>query len=428
MNPPGCGGAGDIRVRNAVDALTPEMESLLADLIRFESLSGHEGPMTRFLAEFGAAHGLGVDLWQASESDVVGIAPLPPRHLPLEGRPTLVLRLPGTRRGPSLIFNAHSDVVPAPDAPSWRHPPFAGAVDAERIYGRGACDTKGPLVSALWSMLALKRAFPAGLAGDVLLEVIPGEEDCVGLGTLTSIARGWRADAAVILEPTQNQPRCASRGGCRFEITATGRAVHGTVKWLGVDAIGIIHQVQTALAAMEGRWNDRAADELFAPYPFARPMTLDRIEGGARGWQGMVCDRCSCAGYLELLPRDDIATMQRRFRDDLLREVCGIDPSRLRVEFSEVYSGHRTGPAGPLCNAALRALNDLNTAAPAWNGWAAFNSGCEAGIRWMMYETQTLVWGPGDLSQAHAADEFVGRAELRAAAGMFARLAIRWST
>ena len=423
MNSPGSDGAG--LVQGAIEALAPDMESLLTRLIRFESISGREGPITRFLSEFAVARGLETDLWQGSETDVAAIAPLPPRHIPLTGRPSLVLRLPGCPGGKSLIFNAHSDVVPAPDPECWRHPPFSGTIDAGRLYGRGACDTKGPLVSALWAMLAIKHAFPDGPPGDVLLEIIPGEEDCVGLGTLTSIARGWHADAAVILEPTCGLPRCASRAGCRFEITATGRAVHGTVKWLGIDAIASIHHAQSSLSQMEARWNDRSADPLFAPCPIARPMTLDRIEGGR--WQGMVCDRCTCAGYLELLPSDDIQTMQRRFRDELLRDTAarGVDASRLSIEFSEVYPGHRTDPAHPLCAAALQALDPTSGA---WSGWSAFNSGCEAGIRWKLHGTPTLVWGPGDLALAHAADESVGLAELRAAAASFARLALRWAS
>ena len=69
MTRPGSGGAGNAgaAVKSAADALAPAMESLLTRLIRFESISGREGDLTRFLAEFGASHGLRVDLWQARE-------------------------------------------------------------------------------------------------------------------------------------------------------------------------------------------------------------------------------------------------------------------------------------------------------------------------------------------------------------------------
>jgi acetylornithine deacetylase len=284
------------------------------------------------------------------------------------------------------------------------------------MYGRGACDTLGPLVSALWAMLALKRS--GTRHATMLLEIVPGEEDCVGLGTLTSIARGYRADAAVVLEPTAGVPRCASRGGCRFEITASGRAVHGTVKWLGVDAIGLVRQVLAALEAMEQRWNDRS-DALFDLYPLARPITPDRLDAGR--WQGMVADEALCAGYLELLPGDDLAAMQTRFERELLADLSarGVDPARVRVMFSEVYAGHRTDPGAPLCLGARAAFEASSRPFP---GWAAFNSGCEAGIRSGLHGTPTLVWGPGDLAHAHAVDERVDLAEVQAVAGMFAHL------
>ena len=136
----------------------------------------------------------------------------------------------------------------------------------------------------------------------------------------------------------------------------------------------------------------------------------------------MVADEAMCAGYLELLPGDELGRMQSRFRDELLADVAarGVDPSRLRVSFSEVYSGHRTNPDLPLGVAARAAFE---ASSRSWPGWAGFNSGCEAGIRSTVHGTQTLVWGPGDLAHAHAADERVDLAQVRAVAGMFKRLA-----
>jgi len=100
-----------------------------------------------------------------------------------------------------------------------------------KIFGRGACDTKGPLIISAIIALAALSELPVRPSGDILIELIPGEEDCVGIGTLTSVVRGYKPDAVVILEPTESMPRCASRAGTRFEISCTGRAVHGTVKW-----------------------------------------------------------------------------------------------------------------------------------------------------------------------------------------------------
>jgi acetylornithine deacetylase len=329
------------------------------------------------------------------------------------------------------------------------------------------------MISALWAMLALKQAGIA-LAGDVLLELIPGEEDCVGLGTLTSVARGHAADAAIILEPTESIPRCASRGGYRFEITVHGRAVHGTVKWLGKDAIATMRLVLDSLEALEARWNDRQADPLFADYPIARPVTVDFVRGG--DWQGMVCDRCVCAGYLELLPSDDVSFWRERFERELLAEVaaraaqagaaqsgtdhsgavslsvagsdtalsgavrsdatCGVERSDIEVKALEQYDAHTTSPQSSLCSTleeTLRQMHLLSQEQPDdrisdWRlkGWSGFNSGCEAGLRANLLKTPTVVWGPGNLAQAHAADEFVSWREVTSVAAAMAAFVLRW--
>jgi acetylornithine deacetylase len=268
-------------------------------------------------------------------------------------------------------------------------------------------------------MLAARDLAGDGLAGDVMLELVPGEEDCVGLGTLTSIARGVKADAAIVLEPTESLPRCASRAGCRFEITCRGRAIHGTVKWEGKDAIRLARAVLDALDTLEARWNDRAANRLFAAYPIARPITVDKVSGGR--WQGMICDECLCAGYLELLPDDNIAVWERRLARELPREVAcrGHDAGNVDIQFTERYNGHQASPQSPLSRVARRAAGGKG-------GWSAFNAGCEAGTRAHLLGTPTLVWGPGSLSLAHADNERIRFSSVQRVAASFTRLVLDW--
>jgi acetylornithine deacetylase len=208
--------------------------------------------------------------------------------------------------------------------------------------------------------------------------------------------------------------------------------VHGTVKWAGEDAIALAREVLVCLPQLEQQWNDRTADPLFAGYPIARPMTVDLIRGG--DWQGMIADRCVIGGYLELLPLDEPIPWMNRF----IKELQGLLPKRrqedgrVQVRFPEQYPGHRTDPDHPLCRAAHAAIEEsaalLQNIASPWNGWGAFNSGCEAGLRANLLATPTLVWGPGSLAQAHAVDEFVEFAQVRAVATLFARFAIAWTT
>jgi len=409
----------DAALGRTLAAQRPRMQELLRQSVELASPSGQEGEFTRFIEGWARGQGFEADLWETDEARLAKFTEARAKHLPLRGRPTLVVRLPG-REGPALLLNAHADTVGADAAGRL---PLPGAGEG-RVYGRGACDDKGPLVGALWAMLALRETHPQGLSGDLLLELVPGEEDCVGLGTLTSLVRGYRGRGAVVLEPTENLPRCASRGGLRFEIACTGRAVHGTVKWLGRDAIASARRVLDALDALESRWNDRQADPLFAAYPIARPVTVDSVQGGR--WQGMVAASCSCGGYFELLPSDDLVEWKGRFESELR---AMLPEESLEIRFPESYGGHRTATDDPLCRAAEAAVDAAAQEGGAvhWHGWSAFNSGCEAGVRFREQGTPTLVWGPGSLAQAHAAEEFVDFRDVETFAGMLSHFALVYS-
>jgi acetylornithine deacetylase len=408
------------------------MQKLLSDSLRIPSISGDEARFVHFIRDFAADAGLITDLWETNEADLADHAVSRAKHLPLAGRPTLVVSLPNTGTGRSLLFNAHSDVVSPGSVENWKFGPWSGETNQGRVYGRGACDVKGPLVSALWSMLALHAAFPAGAPGALKLELVPGEEDCVTLGTLTSVVRGHLADACIVLEPTECLPRNASRPGLRFEILCTGTAVHGTVKWLGHDAIALAHSAWSCLVDLQTRWNDRQADPFFNAYPLTRPVTVDSIHGGQ--WQGMVCDRCTLGGYLELLPADDSESWMRRFTEELKRllDSRGFDSRSLVVHFPETYAGHVLLPGKSLCTNAETSLevsvDVLENARLVWSGWSGFNSGCEAGLRANLLQTPTLVWGPGSLAQAHAADEYIEWNQVEAVATLFARFCAQWTS
>jgi len=229
----------------------------------------------------------------------------------------------------------------------------------------------------------------------------------------------------VVLEPTGNVPRSKSRPGLRFEVVASGRAVHGTVKWLGVDAIGLMRQVLGALEDVEGAWT---AGGCAASHPIARPVTVDSIHGD--GWQGMLCDRCCAAGYFEPLPGEDPERSEREFVERFRAALAarGLPHSAVSLRFTERYLGHVLDERDELCASALAAFEGVRGPgpAPAWPGWTAFNAGCEAGVRAKVHGTPTLVWGPGDLSLAHGPDESIGLDELELGAAQFAALALEW--
>lgn len=405
----------------------PATQELLKKLLQIPSTSGNERDLVVFITRWAKQNGFETDVFESSETQLSAYRQATLRHIPLAGRPTLVIKFPGRGLGRSLMFNAHSDVIAPGDPQRWAHDPWSGEIVEGRIYGRGACDVKGPLASALAALLALKNAYPQGLPGDVMVEIVPGEEDCVGLGTLTSYVRGYHPDGLIVLEPTEGQPRNASRSGVRFAIGLHGKAVHGTVKWLGTDAIVGLRAVLEHLELMETEFAVLDPNDLFAHYPIMRPITVDHIEGG--NWQGATCDLAGSAGYLELLPADDVEVWKKRFQDRLceLQQKGKGSGCRLDIEFSEEYGGHELSKQHPLAQSAVAAMTDIGLTAKTMS-WRGFNAGCEAGLRWGMDQTPTLVWGPGSLEQAHGVDEYVELKAVHEAALSFALCAIHWTT
>jgi acetylornithine deacetylase len=414
----------------------------LSDCIKLASISGQESAFVRLIENWAAGEGLSTECFETDEAALATYPQLSQRHIPLRGRPTLIVGVSkGASGGRRLLFNAHSDVVGAGDESAWRYPPFGGQIVGDRVYGRGASDAKGPLVAALWAMATVaqqraEKSGPASDGGDVLLELVPGEEDCVGLGTLTSVVHGIEADSVIVLEPTDGQPRSASRGGCRFEIVCRGSSAHGTVKWLGSDALRLLRRVMDALDKLEHRFNDRAADGRFAGYPIARPITVDAA-GGAGG-QGMIASEARCLGYLELLPGDDRHQWKQRLRDELT-SLLGSAATDVSISFSEEYEGHELLEDDPLYRiatdvaAAARPDEAQSSGAHSSGGQSVsrlsgFNSGCEAGLRAKLRGTPTLVWGPGSLDRAHAANEFLTLGELRQTAELFVDLIARYTS
>ncbi|KAK1492471.1 diaminopropionate ammonia-lyase [Colletotrichum tamarilloi] len=165
-----------------------------------------------------------------------------------QGRPSVVGVLRGTGGGKSIMLNGHVDTVSlssySPDLD-----PLSGELkeeDGGRIYGRGSADMKAGLAAAMASMARCSSTSHSPLRGDVILAAVADEEN-FSIGTEEVIRAGWRADAAIIPEPTNQEMAIAHKGFIWVEIDILGVAAHGSRPEDGVDAILLAGAVQTAL-------------------------------------------------------------------------------------------------------------------------------------------------------------------------------------
>lgn len=149
---------------------------------------------------------------------------------PTKGRPSVVGVVRGTGGGKSIMLNGHIDTV---TTASYEGEPLSGAIRDGKLYGRGAADMKCGVAAI---MIALAEAKKSPLKGDVIFTGVADEED-LSIGTEQVLQAGWRADAAMVCEPTNEDLIVGHKGFIWFEVNIHGKAAHGSRFDLGVDAV-----------------------------------------------------------------------------------------------------------------------------------------------------------------------------------------------
>ncbi len=323
------------------------------------------------------------------------------------GRPNVIARFGGAIAR-SLLFNGHLDVV---GTHGMTHAPFDALERNGRMYGRGATDMKGG-VAAMCA--AAVRAADAGLDGELIVAAVIDEE-CESLGTRALIESGVRADASVVTEPTRLAIAPAHRGFAWMDVEVHGRAAHGSRYDLGVDAIRLAGLILAELDALDATVLPTRTHPLLG----RASLHASLIEGGT----GMSTypDRC--------LLRLERRTVPGETAEDALAEVraCCARVAERRPELrADAALTFHQGPSDVATDHAIvRAVADAARACgdpvaveglSAWTDAALLN---DAGI-------PAICYGPGDITLAHAAEEWVSVDEIRRATEVLTVLATRW--
>lgn len=315
--------------------------------------------------------------------------------------------------GKTLAFNTHMDVN-NPQGQQWRFAPNEPFIEGDRLYGLGSCDAKGSLaamLSAIESLLASARPN----AGTLVLTAVMGEE-AGGLGTLRLTKNGFRADAAVVGEPTELAVCTVHKGTYMRRLTFEGRAVHSARSWEGVNAIEHAAAFCTAYAQY-------AQTLLRTPHPILGPAnaSVTVISGGTR--QNTIPEQCSLICDRRLLPGETSDKADAEL-DALLADLRA-RISGLRVSVETIVS---TVPSETPTEADI--VRDMLAAAEHAPGRRAapsgFNGGCDMSKLVTIAHIPTVIFGPGSMEQAHAPDEFVSLPQVRCAERAYANVARRF--
>lgn len=205
---------------------------------------------------------------------------------PTPGRPSVVGVVRGSGGGKSLMFNGHMDTV---TLLGYNGDPLSGDIVDGNMYGRGTADMKSGLAAA---MLAVASAKSKNLRGDVILAAVADEES-ESVGTEQVLQAGWRADAAIVAEPTEMALINTHKGFALFEVDIHGVASHGSRADLGIDAICKAGYFLVEL--------DRHAQELQQRFGDEKPETgAPNIHAGViRGGEEIASYPALCTIFIE---------------------------------------------------------------------------------------------------------------------------------
>lgn len=244
------------RIAAAIDTNFDKQVQFLAELVRFPSLRGREAPLQDWFARQMAARGYAVDRYTLAD-----VPPHPKMAPMVECDPAGSVQVVATHRaknptGRSLILQGHIDVVPEGPADMWTHPPYAAVIRDGWMYGRGAHDMKSGVACMVYAMDAIRDAGFAP-AADVYVETVT-EEESTGNGALSTLLRGYRADAALVPEPTGHTITRSQTGTIWFRLRVRGIPVHVAVAQDGSNAIMSAYVLIQALYAHTRKLNEAA--------------------------------------------------------------------------------------------------------------------------------------------------------------------------
>jgi acetylornithine deacetylase len=416
-------------IERAIDARRDDAVELLRALVRVPSVTGDEGLVQDVVQAAMGERGLVVDRWEASEAEIEPYVEHVGRQARYAGRPNLAGRLSGAGGGRSILLNAHIDTVGNGDPALWSHDPNAGDVSGDLLYGRGACDMKGGLVSYLIALDGLRDVLRAaggdsGLRGDVIVNTTVGEEDG-GLGALSTILRGYRADAALISEPTRLALVTAQGGSLVFRLTVPGKSAHAAVRDEGISALEQFIPIFQALQALERERNATLRHPLYDGIANKVPINVGVVH--ASGWASTVPESLVAEGRVGLLPGESMEW----FRDVVTHRImdAASQSAWLREHPPSIeWFGGQFAPAetpldAPLAQAVGRAHQRVTGSPP---NIEAVTYGADMRLFTLLGGMPCVMYGAGDVRVAHHADEHINITELLTAAKTIACLLAEW--
>jgi succinyl-diaminopimelate desuccinylase len=410
-----------------------ELVQLTQDLIRIPSVR-HQGPgggeeeVALFLARLLEEMGL----------DVV-VEEVEPRSI------NVIAVLQGQGEGPCLMFECHTDVVTEGDASEWKYGPYEGKLVGNRIYGRGACDTKGNLAAAVKAVRAISQS-GIPFNGKILLGILVDEEGMMS-GVKHFIRHGWadHVNAAIICEPVDNHLCITQKGALRAELIASGKMSHGAMPLAGFNPIPPMVSILEKIRQLEEEEVGRLGKDAFLGYPSITPTVL---QAPLRGEPQLNVIPQECRALLDIrtIPGQSHEVLKKQMEDIVQEEertICASLQSgplkEIREEFEKGLSKGisfqaklnvfedrpwtKTSRDEPIVRAVSSAYRSMTAQEPIYDGVVGATDGTFLSA-WAGIPIITL--GAGKWMVPHQKDEWVSVEDLYLTAKIYAASAMEF--
>jgi acetylornithine deacetylase/succinyl-diaminopimelate desuccinylase-like protein len=311
------------------------------------------------------------------------------------GRSNVLARLaPAGRIRQRVVLAPHLDTVGGGSPELFRPRESNG-----RLHGRGACDTKGSAAAMLTALTELAGSPRRPKQTEIVFAGLADEENGQG-GSRALVAKGFRADLAIVGEPTRLRVVTAHKGDLWLQLETRGKAAHGSRPELGRNAV---HEMARIVDLLETTY---AAALRRRRHPVLGPPTVSvgAIAGGSQ--PNIVPDRCRISIDRRTVPRETESAVRREIRALLKKHRLN---ARLLNIRNAPCPALETDPKLPLVQQFLADARQTRPAGVDYFCDAAVLAG--GGI-------PGVVFGPGDIAQAHTADEWISLRELDTAAAM----------
>ena len=336
----------------------------------------------------------------------------------LPGRTELMATIPGATDEPRLVFICHMDTVTLGDGWNDDIDPLSGLIRDDRLYGRGACDMKSGLASAMVAFEATldKMARTGKLPRRGLSLICSVDEEDFMRGVEAAIKQGWvgTSEWVVDTEPTDSQIQVAHKGRTWFELTMQGVTAHASQPWKGADAIAAmavaINQIRREIGSQP------VHDELGRS-----TVTFGQIEGGYRPY--VVPDSCKVWIDMRLVPPCDTQAATKIVEDAITAAENEVEG----CHGSFIITGDRPAverdPASPLLAELLESTADVTGTSAEVGIFTGYTD--TAVIAGTCQNHNCMSYGPGSLALAHKPNEYVPHEDVRRAQAVLTRLVER---